>query len=253
MKKLSLFVASSLLLTVAGAEAQMRAWEDRGFIYVNGGYQSGTQTLSDSGTFSLYSEQGRFDVDYDVDRSGGVFDVGVGIRVWRNLAVGFGFSRTSSEQVGNVTAVVPHPVFLNRARTTSDEVAGLDRSEVGVHLQAVWMLPVTDRIEVALSAGPSFFTVSQDFVSRVTFPDERNRTPAQLATVEIASAPTTEASESATGVNVGADITYLFTDQIGAGFFLRYAGGSADVALSAGTVSLDIGGFQVGGGIRLRF
>jgi len=55
---------------------------------------------------------------------------------------------------------------------------------------------------------------------------------------------------TAKGVNVGVDGTYLFTPRVGAGIFLRYAGGSVDLPSAPG---LKVGGFQAGIGARIRF
>ena len=53
---------------------------------------------------------------------------------------------------------------------------------------------------------------------------------------------------TAKGVNVGADVTYLFTKTLGAGVFARYNGGS----VSLDSVSdVKAGGFQLGIGARL--
>ncbi|HZB25950.1 MAG TPA: hypothetical protein VE379_07450, partial [Vicinamibacterales bacterium] len=53
------------------------------------------------------------------------------------------------------------------------------------------------------------------------------------------------------GVHFGVDATYLVTPRIGAGVLVRYSVGSAD--LEGATDSLTVGGFQIGGGVRLRF
>ena len=63
-----------------------------------------------------------------------------------------------------------------------------------------------------------------------------------------------EASDSPVGVNFGADLTYMVNKTIGAGVLLRYATGSADLATPSGSsYSLDAGGFQFAGGLRVRF
>ena len=40
---------------------------------------------------------------------------------------------------------------------------------------------------------------------------------------------------------------------LGGGIFVRWAGGSVEVPASGGEQSLDVGGFQVGIGLRARF
>jgi hypothetical protein len=55
---------------------------------------------------------------------------------------------------------------------------------------------------------------------------------------------------TAIGVNVGADASYMFTPKLGAGLFVRYAGASVDFD---SVEDLNVGGFQAGLGLRIRF
>jgi hypothetical protein len=112
------------------------------------------------------------------------------------------------------------------------------------------MIPVSDKVEFGVSAGPSFWTVKQDFVSGV----EITEGPPPFNTVDINSVTLVDESENAVGFNIGVDATYLVTRRLGAGAFIRFAGASVDMPTAGGgTVTLDAGGFQVGGGLRVRF
>ena len=64
------------------------------------------------------------------------------------------------------------------------------------------------------------------------------------------------------GGNVGVDVTYMLTDMIGVGGLIRYTAASIspDKLAPEGVsewepkpTSIDVGGLQVGGGLRLRF
>src|SRR4029077_19967420 len=92
------------------------------------------------------------------------FDVGGGVRVWRNLAVGLDVSRFSKETAGTVSAQIPHPFFFNRARTVSGDASGLTRDETAVHLQALWMLPFGSRWRLALGGGAPWVSRGQALV-----------------------------------------------------------------------------------------
>jgi hypothetical protein len=50
-----------------------------------------------------------------------------------------------------------------------------------------------------------------------------------------------------------ADGTYLLMRRFGVGGFLRFTGGSVDTTVDNNTVGLDVGGFQIGVGGRVRF
>jgi hypothetical protein len=45
----------------------------------------------------------------------------------------------------------------------------------------------------------------------------------------------------------------MWTTHFGLGGSARFTGGSVDVPTENGEVSLSVGGFQVGGGLRFRF
>ena len=74
------------------AQAQM-TWTDQVFVNISGGYQAGSDTLTTNTPFELYDEQGTVTSSQKVS-GGGLFDISVGYKVWRNLAAGVGFSHT---------------------------------------------------------------------------------------------------------------------------------------------------------------
>lgn len=249
MKRLSCFLVAIAVLAAARADAQTLLSEDKIFISVNGGYQPGTQRFGDRQGFSLYGEDGRFDTRYRVNRSGGLFDLSGGVRVWRRLAVGVGFSRASSKQSAELTASVPHPLFFSRPRSAVSQVGDLTHTETAVHIQALWTVPVTRRIAVALALGPSVFNVRQDVATDMT----TQEVGAPFDQARIASVSTTTRRKTAAGGHIGLDITMMVTRQLGGGLFLRYAGASAKVDLASERVALKAGGFQTGLGLRVQF
>ena len=97
---------------------------------------------------------------------------------------------------------------------------------------------------VVAFGGPSFFTVKQSVVTAV---QRTEAYPYDEATFSGATVETEE--ESTNGFNVGADVAYYFTKNIGVGGIVRFS--SATAAFSLGDV--DAGGALVGGGVRLRF
>ena len=131
-------------------------------------------------------------------------------------------------------------MFFNQPQVTEQTVSDLKHTENAFYVQAVYIIPVTAKIDVALGIGPVFIHVNQDLVSNIDVPAG---TQAAVPVVETQ-------SKTAVGISLGFDGTYLFTPRIGAGLFLRYAGASADL----GSVSdLSVGGAQVGLGLRVRF
>lgn len=228
-----------------GAQAQM-TWTDKGFVNATIGIQGGSHSLATSTSFDIYAsgefgEQASLATTQDV--GGGLFfDVSGGYKVWRNLALGVGFSRTSSDADVAVAASVPDPLVADRPRAVTTTASGAAHSEVGIHLMGVWMMPVTDKVDVGFSFGPTIFQVSQDVPAAITV-NEPGPT--------VSSTTFTSADKTTVGINIGVDVTYLVTPRIGAGMLARYTWGSAD--LEGASDKLTVGGFQIGAGVRIRF
>ena len=249
---LTLLVTAGLIAGAsADSAAQTQAWTDRGYININAGFQASSADLNDSRDFSLYAEDARLQVDTSVD-SGAILDLSGGLRVWGNVSVGVGYHGGSSTSDARVTGTIPHPIFFDQPRTLSTDVSGLERTEKGYHLQFGYMIPVTDRIDVHVTAGPSRFSLSQEVVSDVTITEQGVPFTAVGATPTI-----TKRTDTSFGYNVGADISYVLFEQdavrVGTGLFMRYSAASAEILALSNTISSDVGGFQAGFGARVRF
>lgn len=220
--------------TLASAQAPTGA----GFLNVNLGAQPQRRTLRTSESFTLYDEKATITGTLPI-KNGVVFDLTGGYRVDQRLAIAVGVSSFRSSGDGGIIASIPDPAFFDRPKVVGRDTSGLERSELGVHLQAVWTTPVSDRVDVSVSAGPSLIRATQQFAT--------GSIPVGTRNFDL-----TQRSESGTalGVNAGVDLAYLFSPQYGVGLFLRYAGGSVDLPTAS---SVKVGGFQGGLGLRLRF
>lgn len=247
MKKLIAAWAGALTL-LAGAPASAQVQTDRGFVAINGGAQNAAGSLDDSFTYELYAENATADVAYP-GKSATFFDGTAGLRVWRRVGVAVGYSRSTAAGVAQVSARLPHPLFDERHRDVEGETSDISRTESAVHTQLYYSLPLTGRMQVRLSAGPSFFKVEQEIVESVdvteTYPYD---------TALFAGAATRRADASSTGFNAGVDVSWMFGRRVGLGGMVRYARASADLnAEGSRTVSSDGGGLQFGGGVRFSF
>lgn len=241
-------VATTLLvmLAVHAPVSAQSLVSERVFISVNGLFQVTSNDFDDSETIRVNAENGRFDTDYDVG-GGFAFDVSGGVVVWRNLAVGGGLTRFSTSTPTTIDAQIPHPFFFNQPRSVTGEFEG-DRSELAVHIQAKWLVPVNDKFLVTIFGGPSFFQVEQTIVNDIDYTESY---PFDTAT--FTRAITDDQSESAMGFHVGGDFAYYFSNQVGVGGVVQYSGATVEMAVPSGTADVKAGGLQVGGGLRLRF
>jgi hypothetical protein len=230
-------ITACLLACAVTAAAQAPAGS--AFLNIDVGAQPQQRTLTTSDTFTLYDEAATVTTSQPI-HNGPMFQVSGGYRVWHNVSIGVGVSSFARSSSGSLVASIPDPVFVGRPRTVAVDTSDLNHTELGVHVKAVWFLPVSEKFDIALSAGPSFIRVGQDIAAVGPVP-----TGTQTVTV-------TKRTQHGTalGVNAGFDMRYMFAPRYGVGLFAQYAGGSVDLPTAA---SLKVGGFQTGLGLRLRF
>lgn len=244
-----LLAAAVVVLTAVPCQAQVRRAprEPRGFVAVSAGIQ-GAGSLTDTFSFEQYAEDGVVRAEYP-GGTATLFDVSAGMRVWRRIGVGASVTRSAASIDAGVRAEVPHPFFLDRPRTVEGEAADLSRDETGVHVQLYWEPRMTGKLRVRLFAGPSWIDVRQDLVDGV---DVNEVYPFDETTFR--SARTRRSSASAMGAHAGGDVSWMVTRRVAAGVLLRYAGAGLDLNASGPRdVSIDGGGLQAAGGVRVSF
>jgi hypothetical protein len=225
-----------------GASAQALQSTDRAFAGLSFGGQTKARTYTTSGSLPLYEETATFESSVGIG-SEALFDLSGGVRVWNNVAVGLGFSRYSDTSDGTFNASIPDPAFFNSPHSVTATPTGLKHTESQFHVSVYWLQPVTDKVDVSVYAGPTFFSVKQDLPSGFTVVP---------GTATIATVTQTQVKENAVGLHGGVDVRYLILTNVGAGLFLRYAQGRVDTdAVDGGR--MEVGGFQYGVGVRVRF
>ena len=217
-------------------------------ISINGGVQTTSRGFAAVSTISRFAENGTLSSTYSSGRPI-VFDVAVQGGVWRTVSVALAATGSSEPLEGSLTTKIPHPFFFDRPRTVTGQSADLSRKEVAVHLDGVWTIPVTGSTRVALFAGPSYFKVTQSLVTDITVNEAY---PYDEATFDTATSA--EATLSKWGYNAGFDISQFVSRHVGVGVIGRYSRASFVFPIvETEEVAIRAGGFQVGGGVRLRF
>jgi len=247
--RLSVFVIG-LASFASQASAQNLPWEGRGFLNVNLGIQVAAEDVATTNTtFSLYDETGKLTTAQTIDSQAQFWDIGGGLRIAGNFGVGFTYTRLSATGSAEVNAQVPSPIYYDQPRTATATVDDLDHVEDGYHFQAVWMLPITDKVDIIFSGGPSVFNLKQGIV---TSPQITEGAPPYSTVNMTVSQATTTGSQ--VGFNIGADLTYRFANNVGIGAIVRYAAATVSLEPEGGEPSdVKVGGFQIGGGLRIRF
>jgi hypothetical protein len=228
--------------TPARARSHRAAPEERVVVSVNASYLTASRTFSDARTFDVNQETAHFSSAYDVEPRTGV-DAGGFVRVWQGVAVGVAFTSHEDSRDIAITGTIPHPFLFGHDRSIAGTASGT-REEIAAHLQFGYIVPAGRNVSAIVFAGPSFFTVRQSVVTAISYTDAY---PYDEATFSGATVANEEAKK--TGFNVGVDVAYYFTRNIGAGGIIRFASTKVDVSLG----EVDAGGAMVGGGVRVRF
>jgi outer membrane protein with beta-barrel domain len=217
-------------------------------VSINGMFQTAGSDFQDSVTYRENAEDARIDSDYSM-KSGPGFDISGGVVLSRKLGVGAGLTRFPGSSTAAITGSIPHPFFFNQPRTVTGEASDLKRDELAVHIQARGVFPVGQRVLLTIFGGPSFFTVEQALVSSIHYTESY---PYDDAVFD--SAVTESVEDSAVGVNLGGDVGYFFSRQVGVGVGGQYTRANVELpSTDGGTVEVKAGGFQIVGGLRLRF
>jgi hypothetical protein len=230
---------------VAGTASAQNIPRERGAVTVSGGSMNSAASFTQNETFEQYSEEGTVTAAYSAP-SRPSFDGGVTVRVWRALAVGIAGGYFRDSGVAQVNASVPNPLVAASPRPISGP-ANVTHTESAVHVQAAYWLRASPRVTAIVEGGPSFFHVSQDFVSDVTYTQSF---PYTTATFEGAS--TIRKKQTATGYNVGGDVGWRVWGYLSVVGAVRYSHATASFA-DALAQPMTLGGLYVGAGIRLMF
>jgi len=209
-----------------------------------------TTSFGDTRSFEEYVEQTTIRTGYE---NGSSFapEVGVQVSLFRGLGVLASFSQTSRDITGSVDVSRPHPLYFNRPRSASAELGGYGYSERAIHVDVAYGKGA-GHLDWSLFGGVTFFNVEVDLLGQPTYTDVY---PYDELTID--TAPATTADASPTGFNVGGRVDYRFgqSGRLGVGALVLYSRGTAEFQASseASAISLDVGGVQVGGGLRLYF
>ena len=243
-------LCAGLMLTVpASAEAQtrfQRQSEPRFFLSANGLFQLGSSTFDDRFEFEEFAETGTIESSFDAGDAIGL-DGGIGVRLWRNVGVGAAITTYAPAESGTVVARLPHPFHFNQHREVTGD-ADLARKETAIHASLLYFVPVGERLQAVIGAGPTFFQADQSFVNDVLYTHEY-----PYDTAEFRSADIDNESASGIGFNASLDLSWRFSRSFGIGGIVRYS--QATLPFTPGNRSVDVavGGMQAGLGIRVIF
>jgi len=254
MKTLTVMLTATLAVAIATPTAAQarRAAQPKGparfYVSLNGGAQPANAALSDHFEFPSNAETATVDVDYP-KKAGVVIDGGGGARLWKQLGAGVAVSYASSDGSAAIEASIPHPFLFGQPRQIGGEQGSIARTETSAHVQVLYFVPTRGKLRAILSGGPSMVSLSQDVVTDVDYSETY-----PYDTAAFTRATTKTVKGNAVGFNVGVDVQWMFSREFGVGGLVRFTRATVDLDVAEGRrFSVDTGGVQAGGGVRVFF
>ena len=234
------------LCSVNRANAQ--TWSDRARVSLNVSVQQPATTFSATTHVPVYEGTSALTTNYSIP-TGASFDGNVILRASGAFGIEVGVSSFRTSDTAPISGTIPHPTLGFPSRPISGTSGPLERTEIVGYIDAAYVVSVGS-VDLAVSAGPSFFTVNQDLVANVAFAESPS-----FDRVTFSGASTTNAGATKLGFNAGVDVGIKLTKNVGVGGMVRYSHASMvfPLANAASGVSSDAGGAHVGGGVRLYF
>jgi opacity protein-like surface antigen len=242
--RLGRILSAAALVTLFAPAASAR---DHVRVLLTGLYGGRTLGFSDTRTFTEFAETGTNTGTFSVPRGSGV-GAGVQVAVFQHVGLMAGYTRSNRDQTGTYAASLPHPLYLGQPRAVSGDLPASSFSESAFSVD-LFATTRSGRLDLSGWAGVSLFRVEGRLLSSVEYTHAY-----PYDTVSVTSSPVTPTTDSPTGFDVGAGLDYRLAQHVALGVEGRYSGAKARLesgALSTG--QFDVGGFRVGGGLRLIF
>jgi opacity protein-like surface antigen len=241
MTKTMILMAGIVLVAASAAHAQSAASQsDTGaFLTLSVGAQTQKRSIDSGGTFTSFNEIGRYQVAQNIG-AGALVDLGGGYKFTRHLGVGISLWTARSKSAAAAGASIPDPLVFGKFTTVTTENNDLKQSTFGANVFLMYTAAVTDRVDVALSLGPTVVKTKLDVGGVTVAPNSTNMTFATES----------QSKTTAKAGNVGLDLSYRVNSMYSVGIFARYAGGEADLPA---VPKMKVGATQAGALIRYRF
>jgi hypothetical protein len=267
MRLTAIVVAALAVPLSVWAQESNNGWGGRAFVNVNIGAQTSSPDFGYNYSTRLFGENARAGLDIP-GRNGVAFDVGGGVRLIQNLGVGLTYSRYSNERTATLSTTIPSPLFYGDFSTV-ERTLPLQREEDAVHIQAMYRIPVTSKMQLGVFGGPTYFRCLDDVVSG--FALQGAVSPSFDWSVNFRDVTQTVEKDTAWGYHGGLDVTYMVLRHVGLGATVRYSHSSHTTTNpfsatqdlfnygtwggenGSETVKMEHGGLHWNGGVSFRF
>lgn len=251
MNRAMLSLIATMLLAPATSRAQAISTkppsEAKIRLLVNVNYNLTERNFAESSTFTSFLETGSENRSY-AGGTGLAFELGGIYSITGSIGIMGSFELLSAEHDAIFEVNEPHPLLFNQNRSISSELTALEYQEQALHIDFVYSVE-SGSMTIDVFGGPTFFFTETELIDDVI-----TSSAYPFDELVLDRTTTVKLNDNPIGFNAGGALTYRFTPVIGVAFQARYSVGTATLDRDNGTpFDIDVGGFRIGGGIRLAF
>jgi hypothetical protein len=219
-------------------------------IFVRLQYQMGflEESRALSLTRTVYYENAQYGLDYSANK-GNSIDAALGFRFARQFGVALGVSSTS-RGMGEKTAVsIPHPLWMNSYRSGEVAASSLKATALDVYLNLVCFLDIW-KFGIDIYGGPCYMLTKADVIEDISF----NEGSYPYTEVTFTSS-TARVKSNVIGFDVGASLGFELAANLAVFLDGRYVSGKGKYksGTDIGDLSISLGGFKAGAGVKVMF
>lgn len=231
---------------LASAQPLSSAWGNNGYFSFNGLYDASTEDSTVSTTQTINAETATITATSPSGKRP-LYDVTAGGRLKGNLGFGFGVTYGKLNKDAEVRGNIPHPFYFNQPRTL-DARTPLERQDLLLHLSAMYLIPLSAKVQVTAFGGPTWFQLKQQVIQSITVADNY-----PFDTVALDAVTRDRKTVSAWGYHAGFDLSYFFARNVGVQGMVRYSRATATIDNTGVTSDVTLGGLHAGVGLRIRY
>jgi hypothetical protein len=219
-------------------------------LFITVGYLAGGVSESATQEFGTpaYQESASYSLATTFAK-GGAIDVALGYMIGPAFGIKLGGSMVSRDVTEETAFRIPHPLWIGEVRSGTVAGSGMSLKETQLFLDVFYAFRF-GKGAVELYGGPCYVLSTGTLISGMSYAESAYPYTAVTVTPTIL-----DLKGNAFGFNAGASASYGFLENIGVYADVRYT--SAKATYKAGGVipdlSLTLGGFRFGGGLRLAF
>jgi hypothetical protein len=210
------------------------------------GFLEESRALSLSRT--VYFENAQYGLDYSANK-GNSIDAAIGYRFARLFGVAMGVSSTSRGMDEKTAVSVPHPLWMNTLRSGEVVAPSLKATAVDLYLNLVCFLNIW-RFGIDIYGGPCYMMTKADIVKDISYSE------GSYPYAEVTFTPSTaRVKNNVVGFNAGASLGFDLAANLAVFLDGRYVAGKAKYKSGTdfGDLSISLGGFKAGAGVKIMF